>query len=114
MQNDAEFLEYLHNFDLSQTIGLFNGSLYDMLTDVYPGSGVMNTSATGFEVTCGYLPGVNLPHGGGGDIAARSPSRRIRQLFDGSTTNEYNISFGSFGWSMVPVPGNGSIVHRLR
>ncbi|KAJ6488838.1 hypothetical protein C8R45DRAFT_929540 [Mycena sanguinolenta] len=86
VQNDAEFMGYLSTLDISQTIGLFNSTLYNTLADVYPGSSLINVSATGFEVTCGYLPGVAL----GGS----------------------NISFGQFGWTEVPMTGLDAVTTR--
>ncbi|KAF7377224.1 hypothetical protein MSAN_00142300 [Mycena sanguinolenta] len=84
-QKDAEFLEYLGALDLSQTVGLFNGTLYDTLTDVYGNSRLMNASATGFEVTCGYLPGA--------------------ATVTDAANSWVNVSFGQFGWTQVVVPG---------
>jgi hypothetical protein len=50
----------IQGFDSSNTIGLFNGSLYDSLTNIHPGSNIANVSALGFNITCGYVPGVNV------------------------------------------------------
>ncbi|KAJ7692693.1 hypothetical protein B0H17DRAFT_1132929 [Mycena rosella] len=54
VQYVAEFLPWLRNLDDSQTQGLFNGSLYDVSTEIYPG-GTANVSAVGFNITCGYI-----------------------------------------------------------
>lgn len=51
------FLPWIHNLD--DTIGLFNGSLYDVLQDINFGTGSADISAIGFNMTCGYLPGTN-------------------------------------------------------
>ncbi|KAF7375766.1 hypothetical protein MSAN_00466200 [Mycena sanguinolenta] len=88
LQNDAEFMGYLSTLDISQTIGLFNGTLYDTLTDVYPGSSLINVSAMGFEVTCGYLPGVVALEG------------------------HNNISFGQFGWIEAAITGLDVVTTR--
>ncbi|KAJ6474251.1 hypothetical protein C8R45DRAFT_935649 [Mycena sanguinolenta] len=90
LQNDAEFLEYLGTLELSQTVGLFNSTLYDTLTDVYANGGLINTSATGFEVTCGYLSG--------------------EIIIDGEAINGYNVSFGQFGWTLVVAPAGPDVV----
>ncbi|KAJ7755428.1 hypothetical protein B0H16DRAFT_715079 [Mycena metata] len=58
VQYVAEFLPWIGNLDESQTLGLFNGSLYDISTEFYPG-GMANVSAIGFNVTCGYIPWSN-------------------------------------------------------
>ncbi|KAJ6449264.1 hypothetical protein C8R45DRAFT_1131086 [Mycena sanguinolenta] len=92
LQNDAQFLGYLGALDLSQTIGLFNGTLYDTLTDVYDNSGLINASATGFEVKCGYLPGT------------ANSSESIYSMTDQHSYG-YNVSFGQFGWTQVVAPG---------
>ncbi|KAF7341200.1 hypothetical protein MVEN_01855200 [Mycena venus] len=55
VQYVAEFLPWIRNLDQAQTPGLFNGSLYDVSTKVYPG-GTANVSAIGFNITCGYIP----------------------------------------------------------
>ncbi|KAJ7230365.1 hypothetical protein GGX14DRAFT_3757 [Mycena pura] len=44
--------------DESQTVGLYNGSLYDVLAQSNPADTAAQVSATGFNVTCGYLPNV--------------------------------------------------------
>ncbi|KAJ7815874.1 hypothetical protein B0H14DRAFT_3745006, partial [Mycena olivaceomarginata] len=49
------FLKWLGHLDESQTLGLSNGSLYDLLTSTYPGSGTAQVSATAFNITCGYI-----------------------------------------------------------
>ncbi|KAJ7085072.1 hypothetical protein C8R44DRAFT_903058 [Mycena epipterygia] len=85
IQNEAEYLRSLQTLPLSQTLGLFNGSLYDTLTDTYPGNGAVNISAVGFNITCGFLPAVNVegfPH-----------------------SYWPNISFGTSEWTTVFSPG---------
>jgi hypothetical protein len=57
MEETLPFLTWIHNLD--DTIGLFNGSLYDVLEDVNLGNGSADISAIGFNITCGYLPGTN-------------------------------------------------------
>ncbi|KAJ6452069.1 hypothetical protein C8R45DRAFT_1083520 [Mycena sanguinolenta] len=91
LQNDAQFLEYISTLDLPQTVGLFNGTLYDTLTGVYTNGGLIDVSATGFEVTCGYLPGVAMS-----DAAAKL----------------VNVSFGQLGWTQVVVPGPDVVTLR--
>ncbi|KAJ6537820.1 hypothetical protein B0H19DRAFT_1270223 [Mycena capillaripes] len=53
------FFPWIDNLDKSQKIGLFNGSLHDTLQDVLPGRGGGRITATGFNITCGYLHGVS-------------------------------------------------------
>ncbi|KAJ7347791.1 hypothetical protein DFH08DRAFT_698808 [Mycena albidolilacea] len=57
MDNTIEFLPWIRN--LEDTLGLFNGSLYDVLQDTNLGNGSAEVSVTGFNITCGYLPGRN-------------------------------------------------------
>ncbi|KAF7359656.1 hypothetical protein MVEN_00689700 [Mycena venus] len=57
MERVVSFLPWIHNLD--DTIGLFNGSLYDVLQDINLGNGSATVSAIGFNITCGYLPGIN-------------------------------------------------------
>ncbi|KAJ7654869.1 hypothetical protein B0H14DRAFT_1126242 [Mycena olivaceomarginata] len=57
MEYTAPFLSWINNLD--DTIGLFNGSLYNVLQDVNLGNGSAEVSAIGFNITCGYLPGIN-------------------------------------------------------
>ncbi|KAJ7901395.1 hypothetical protein B0H13DRAFT_1883072 [Mycena leptocephala] len=96
IQNDAPFLQWLGNFDESKTLGLSNGSLYDVLTEAFPGAGTAQISALGFNITCGYIPGVTA-----------------KLVFKMSGINiywqEYNISFPTEhlnwpGWDGVPNP----------
>ncbi|KAJ7618234.1 hypothetical protein B0H17DRAFT_1152369 [Mycena rosella] len=51
--------QIMRNLDESKTLGLFNGSLYDVLSTTNPGDGEAMVSAVGFNITCGYLRGVN-------------------------------------------------------
>jgi hypothetical protein len=60
IEDISSFLPYFGNLEQSQTVGLFNGSLYDVLTETYPGNMTAEVEAFGFNITCGYLPGVNL------------------------------------------------------
>ncbi|KAJ7144607.1 hypothetical protein C8R44DRAFT_846317 [Mycena epipterygia] len=53
------FFPYMSNLNQSQTLGLFNGTLYETLNDLDSGRGNAGVSATAFDITCGYLPGVN-------------------------------------------------------
>ncbi|KAJ7142615.1 hypothetical protein C8R44DRAFT_725953 [Mycena epipterygia] len=91
-KNLPQFLPWIASLSPAQTLGLSNGSLYDILTDVYPGNSTATVSAVGWNITCGYLPGtnVNINITDYGDI------------FDGF----YNISFTSTDeWVAVPAPG---------
>jgi hypothetical protein len=57
MEQTVDFLPWIHN--LNDTLGLFNGSLYEVLQDDSLGSGSAKVSAIGLNVTCGYLAGTN-------------------------------------------------------
>lgn len=57
MEQTVDFLPWIHN--LNDTLGLFNGSLYEVLQDDSLGSGSAEASAIGLNVTCGYLAGTN-------------------------------------------------------
>jgi hypothetical protein len=48
-------LPWIDAVDDSQTLGLFNGSLYEVLQDANLGVGTAMVSATGINITCGYL-----------------------------------------------------------
>jgi hypothetical protein len=52
------FLEWAGQLHESQTQGLSNGSLYDLLTSTYSESGTAQVSATAFNITCGYISGL--------------------------------------------------------
>lgn len=54
----SQFLPWINNLNSSQTLGLFNGSLYEVLNDDAIGNGKASVSAIGFNITCGYLLGV--------------------------------------------------------
>ncbi|KAJ7203832.1 hypothetical protein GGX14DRAFT_569876 [Mycena pura] len=58
LENLEDFLLWMNLLDESQTVGLFNGSLYDVLAQSNPADTAPQVSATGFDVTCGYLPNV--------------------------------------------------------
>ncbi|KAJ7910800.1 hypothetical protein B0H13DRAFT_1876399 [Mycena leptocephala] len=60
------FLKWLGQFQESQTLGLSDGSLYDVLTSTYPGSGTAQVSATAFDITCGYISDVTVETNSGG------------------------------------------------
>src|ERR1700753_4347335 len=64
LQYVATFLPWIQNLDQSQTPGLFNGSLYHVLTDAYPG-GTADVAMYGFNVTCGYIPWSTAQDNGG-------------------------------------------------
>ncbi|KAJ7193131.1 hypothetical protein GGX14DRAFT_593206 [Mycena pura] len=51
-------LQWINGLDDSQKLGLSNGSLYDVLEHAYPGSGLAEVSALGFNITCGYIPDI--------------------------------------------------------
>jgi hypothetical protein len=53
------FVPWIGNLDESQTLGLFNGSIYDVLQDVFPAGKPAQVTAVGYNITCGYLEGVN-------------------------------------------------------
>ncbi|KAJ6509820.1 hypothetical protein DFH09DRAFT_1198507 [Mycena vulgaris] len=59
MEKTLDFLPWMGTLNGSQSLGLFNGSLYDVLQDMGLKYGSAQVSATGFNITCGYLPGVN-------------------------------------------------------
>ncbi|KAJ6472517.1 hypothetical protein C8R45DRAFT_1013222 [Mycena sanguinolenta] len=99
LQNNAEFLVYIGALDLSRTVGLFNGTLYDSLTDVYGNSGLVNVSATGFEVKCGYLLGVAMP-------IETTPTVYGDLVIS-------NFSFGQFGWTQVALPASADVLVTL-
>ncbi|KAJ6602731.1 hypothetical protein DFH09DRAFT_1125418, partial [Mycena vulgaris] len=58
MEYPPDFLRWRGIFEDSQMLGLFNSSLYEVLQNVTPGNGKAQVSATGINITCGYLPAV--------------------------------------------------------
>ncbi|KAJ7321552.1 hypothetical protein DFH08DRAFT_617149, partial [Mycena albidolilacea] len=52
----SQFLPWIGNLDSTQTLGLFNGSLYEVLDEEDLGNGNAYVSALGFNISCGYLP----------------------------------------------------------
>ncbi|KAJ7192328.1 hypothetical protein GGX14DRAFT_595889 [Mycena pura] len=55
---NGAILPWINGLDDSRKLGLSNGSLYDVLEQAYPGSGLTEVSALGFNVTCGYIPDI--------------------------------------------------------
>jgi hypothetical protein len=55
----GQFLPWIGDLDESKTLGLANGSLYEVLATSTPQDGEAMVSAVGFNVTCGYARGVN-------------------------------------------------------
>ncbi|KAF7334800.1 hypothetical protein MSAN_02366600 [Mycena sanguinolenta] len=53
-------LPWITNMDPALKLGLSNGSLYDILETVSPGGGSAEMSAVGFNITCGYIPGLTV------------------------------------------------------
>ncbi|KAF8186112.1 hypothetical protein K438DRAFT_1836054 [Mycena galopus ATCC 62051] len=51
----GSFLPWIDDLDQSTKLGLFNGSLYDVLEQAYLGSSSAQISAVGFNITCGYI-----------------------------------------------------------
>ncbi|KAJ6533520.1 hypothetical protein B0H19DRAFT_1080932 [Mycena capillaripes] len=80
------FVPWIGNLDESQTLGLFNGSIYDVLQDVFPAGKPAQVTAVGYNITCGYLEGVNTD---------------VKTDKEGIAT--WNISF----------PQSGTLVHLL-
>jgi hypothetical protein len=94
LQRDAEFLPWVENLDRSQRLGLSNGSLYDVILQPYPGSQNPDVSATGFNISCGYIPGLAAT----GSTFSGGPNGNVTY---------YNISFLAenlnwTGWSAIP------------
>ncbi|KAJ7452647.1 hypothetical protein FB451DRAFT_1145259 [Mycena latifolia] len=130
------FLPWIGEFDSSQTLGLFNGTLYNTLQDLGPGRGEPTISATGFNISCGYLPGVNVETksgiwnialGSAGDFQVTaqvwsSGPNIITTVFDESfndsivlyTPNTVVDSAGAQGFPVELTPGMGpnvSVTH---
>ncbi|KAJ7229942.1 hypothetical protein GGX14DRAFT_581646 [Mycena pura] len=55
---NSPILPWINGLDDSKKLGLSNGSLYDVLEQAYPGSGLTEVSALGFNITCGYIPDI--------------------------------------------------------
>ncbi|KAJ7868157.1 hypothetical protein B0H13DRAFT_1897248 [Mycena leptocephala] len=95
LRNNAAFLPWVGNLDEAKKLGLSNGSLYDVMITAYPDSGTAVVSATGFNITCGYIPGI---------IANKVPQSGDDSFFG---DQPYNISFTTQNlswphWRTVP------------
>ncbi|KAF8214817.1 hypothetical protein K438DRAFT_2138348 [Mycena galopus ATCC 62051] len=61
LQDVGNFFPWIHTLlEQNETIGLFNGSLYDVLAGPVSATAPANISASGFNVTCGYIPNINI------------------------------------------------------
>jgi hypothetical protein len=92
MQRGGAFVEWLGCLDESKKLGLYNGSLYDVLTSPYPDNGTGNISAVGFNITCGSAP----------DVVIKMVSEHTME------DRYYNISFPSdnlYNVSLLLPPG---------
>ncbi|KAJ7303723.1 hypothetical protein DFH08DRAFT_825656 [Mycena albidolilacea] len=58
IENSIDFISWIGNLDESHTVGLYNGTLYDAVAELTPTGGASAVSGIGFNITCGYLPGV--------------------------------------------------------
>ncbi|KAJ7217259.1 hypothetical protein GGX14DRAFT_541785 [Mycena pura] len=87
-------LQWINSLDDSKKLGLSNGSLYDVLEQAYPGSGLTDVSALGFNITCGYVP----------DIAAPEIGYIINVS---SLTEKFNMQFD------IPGPNSLLIVYSM-
>jgi hypothetical protein len=81
----TQFLTWIGNWNPSQTPGLFNGTLYDVLQDVTLGTGEAKVMATGFNFTCGY------------------PNTVINGVYY-SSLSFLDISVGSYGSINITMP----------
>lgn len=105
IQTAGAFLQWIGHLDESKTLGLLNGSLYDVLTEGYLGGGTAQISAVGFNITCGYIPSVTA-----------------KVVYKMSGINiywqQYNISFPTehiswSGWDGVPSKDCGCCVTMI-
>ncbi|KAF7363029.1 hypothetical protein MVEN_00654700 [Mycena venus] len=61
LQDVGNFFPWMNTLlEQNKTIGLFNGSLYDVLVHSVSATAPANISANGFNVTCGYIPNINI------------------------------------------------------
>src|ERR1700761_6474864 len=60
LAGNGAILPWINGLDDSKKLGLSNGSLYDVLEQAYPGSGLTEVSALGFNITCGYIPDISV------------------------------------------------------
>ncbi|KAF7348043.1 hypothetical protein MSAN_01756700 [Mycena sanguinolenta] len=78
----AAFLPWVTNLGPALTLGLSNGSLYEVLESASLGGGSADISAVGFNVTCGYIPGL-VAKDLGGAYNISSPSEDFKwTIFD--------------------------------
>ncbi|KAJ7019086.1 hypothetical protein C8F04DRAFT_353328 [Mycena alexandri] len=94
-QNTGVILPWITQLNGLIRLGLSNGSLYDVMTDAYPGSVTAQVPAIGFDITCGYLTGV---------IA--------KPIDPNASWTEYNVSFPTeqLEWHSWSTPGSNTIV----
>ncbi|KAJ7924526.1 hypothetical protein B0H13DRAFT_1863927 [Mycena leptocephala] len=90
LDNMAAFLPWMQNLDESQTPSLIDQTLYDTLAEISRDIGMVNISATGFNITCGYLEATS-----------------IEIQYDG---NFYNISFAPNSESVSVFAGGTNIL----
>ncbi|KAJ6481908.1 hypothetical protein C8R45DRAFT_1076052 [Mycena sanguinolenta] len=92
-QNTGSFLPWIDNLDQDKKLGLANESLYDVLEQTIIGSsGPTEISATGFNITCGYIPDVIM-----------------EEFWPGMDSDLYNVIFPAenlswLGWGNAPDP----------
>ncbi|KAF7312888.1 hypothetical protein MKEN_00973200 [Mycena kentingensis (nom. inval.)] len=107
-----DFFPWFSNLAESQRVGLVNGTLYNSLNTTswqQRRSGTALVSATGNEINCGYLPGLNnktedgewtvfLGGGEPGILTDLNPAR-----LSSTGPNITSINSGAFGWD-VSIP----------
>ncbi|KAF8186116.1 hypothetical protein K438DRAFT_1936834 [Mycena galopus ATCC 62051] len=89
----GSFLPWFDDLDQSTKLGMFNGSLYDVLEHAYSGSGPAQISAVGFNITCGYIPNITAT------IIPLSTADKAQGV-----CQAYNISADNFYWSQFCQP----------
>ncbi|KAJ6509864.1 hypothetical protein DFH09DRAFT_271536 [Mycena vulgaris] len=140
IQQNLVFLPWLSRLDQSQTLGLLNGTLYDVL-DINPSNGNAQVSATSFNISCGFLRGKNIKYNGDWwNISLETPGSRstdkvifygidstggnLLQVLDSGvdnsiilyTTNSVMDSHNNTGYSLPikPPMGPNSTISHLR
>ncbi|KAJ7144605.1 hypothetical protein C8R44DRAFT_865510 [Mycena epipterygia] len=76
LQDVGDFLPWIQNLKGTSTRGLLNGSLYEVLTELGPGTALARVSAVGFNVSCGMASLVTLTPNNSPDSTPDSDGRR--------------------------------------
>src|ERR1700761_842962 len=110
LAGNGAILPWINGLDDSEKLGLSNGSLYDVLEQAYPGSGLTEVSALGFNITCGYVADIAAPEIGY-IIDVSSLTEKFNLQFDipGSKHSSIDMLCRPFIFLQDPIPSSSYI-----